>query len=509
MSKQQDMKGQIHLKHEGFIVSQKLMTGILLPVFSLPGDFGIGCFGVAAKRWIDQLQQSGMNAWQICPLGPTGFGNSPYQPLSEFALNPLFIDIEDLYERGWLRKDDIKNAPIFPANQVDYETLVAWKQSLLLNAYERFLNCGNTDDFEQFKTLEGEDLEVFATFCALKIKFGGQPWWKWSCKYRKYQENAVKEYQQSYSKFIDFFKFGQWILTQQWAEILNYAQEKGVDIIGDIPLYVGLDSATVWQQRSLFDWNDADDCPKNVAGVPPDYFSCHGQLWGNPVYDWEMHEKTKFAWWCKRIRKNLLWFNKLRIDHFRGLYDYWSIPWGQTTARCGQWKLGPQDKFFKVLRQFWPEMPFILEDLGDLNEGVKVFQKQLNLPGMAVLQFAFEGENNPYLPQHWQANQFVYTGTHDNDTTQGWFDKLDESCQKHICTILGGGADVNHMGTTLVRWALKCRTTQHVIIPMQDIFNLGSWARINTPGTLGSNWCWRCSWQNFNAFESHVKYIYE
>lgn len=485
-------------------MNKSSMTGVLLPVFSLPGDLGIGCFGSLARKWLDVLYNVGVNAWQICPLGPTGFGNSPYQPLSEFALNPLFIDVEDLYKHGWLSKGDLSNVPVFPKERVDYNAIIAWKIPLLMKAYENFSSQGITSDFEDFNNSAGEDLDVFATFCALKVKFGYKPWWEWSLDYRSYSKNSVKEYQKFYKKFIDYFKFEQWVLTKQWNNIHSYAQSKGIDIIGDIPLYVGLDSVSVWENRELFDWDISVDCPKNVAGVPPDYFSATGQLWGNPVYDWKFHKKTQFKWWMKRIRKNLEWFDWLRLDHFRGFYNYWSVLLGQTTAQLGKWEMGPQGAFFKKLKANWPNMPFILEDLGDLSNDVRNFQKKLKMPGMAILQFAFDGVDNPYLPEHWAPDQVIYTGTHDNDTTRGWFEKLDKKAQQRVCEVLGKCIEVEHISTELIMWMFKNRTTQHIVIPFQDILNLGSHARINTPGTLGQNWCWRCTVRDFDRLEVWV-----
>ena len=486
-------------------MNKSSITGALLPVFSLPGDFGIGCFDRFAKRWLDVLYDIGMNAWQICPLGPTGFGNSPYQPLSEFALNPLFIDIEDLCKHSWLLKNDLSNMPVFSKKRVDYNLVSAWKKPLLLKAYENFLNQGIASDFQKFKAAEGEDLDVFATFCALKVKFGYEPWWEWPLDYRGFSEKSVKEYQKSYKKFIDYFKFEQWILAKQWENIHDYAKSKGIEIIGDIPLYVGLDSVVVWENRALFDWDMDKDQPKNVAGVPPDYFSATGQLWGNPVYDWQFHKETQFKWWMKRIRKNLEWFDRLRLDHFRGLYDYWSVPFGHTTAQLGKWAKGPRSVFFKELKANWPNMPFILEDLGDLSNDVRNFQKKLKMPGMAILQFAFDGSKNPYLPERWTSHQVVYTGTHDNDTTRGWFEKLDEKEQENVYKVFGKHIDVECISTELIMWMFKHRTTQSIVIPLQDILNLGSSARMNAPGTLGTNWCWRCSVEDFDKVKTWAK----
>jgi len=482
----------------------KPLTGILLPIFSLPGAYGIGRFGKEAYAWIDRLVEAHMNAWQVCPMGPTGFGNSPYQPLSEIALNPFFIDLEDLVQRQLLSPQDLQKT--FPSESVDYDTIKLWQFPLLLKAYENFLKTEDHAHFSAFKKVSGKSLEIYCVFCALKNKFHQKPWWEWPQDYRNFENNAVKDYQKNYQKFIDFFAFEQWILNEQWNKIHNYAQQKGITIVGDIPLYVGMDSAIVWQNRSLFQWNFGKDQPQQVAGVPPDYFSADGQLWGNPLYNWEHHQKENFTWWMERIHKNFDWFDVIRIDHFRGLYDYWAVPYGEKTAQKGQWLPGPQHAFFNTLKRYWPHMPFILEDLGDLHEGVRTFQKSLRLPGMAIAQFAFGGENNPYLPQNWQKNQVVYTGTHDNDTLRGWFSKLKKSDKEQVIKVTKLRAvTTKNIAPKLIQWLFKHRTTQHILLPLQDVLNLDTNARINTPGTIGKNWQWRCSEEMFQDFINACK----
>ena len=482
------------------------LTGILLPVFSLPGNYGIGRFGKEAHEWIDVLSDLGWNAWQVCPMGPVGFGNSPYQPLSESYLNPLFIDFEPWVESCFLESKELK-AGSSRKKSVAYESIKAWQFPLLLKIYERFVEKGNISDFEKFKTREGETLHCFCAFCALKYRFHQKPWWEWPPQYHHYDSEAVTEYIKSHRKFVDFFAFEQWVLHQQWQHIHTYAKRKGVHIIGDIPLYVGTDSAIVWQNRKLFDWDTQQDHPKHVAGVPPDYFSANGQLWGNPVYDWHYHQRTHFNWWLNRIRKNLEWFDIIRIDHFRGLYDYWSVPYGEKTAKKGEWLQGPQDTFFNVLKKHWSDMPFILEDLGDLHEGVRTFQEKLGLPGMAIAQFAFEGYNNPYRPENWQKQQVIYTGTHDNNTTRGWFKALTPTQKKNVCNVLGSKTiKEDKICSKMISWIWEHRTTQHVILPLQDLLNLDARARINTPGTTVKNWQWRCPKCQFKAFNVSAKH---
>lgn len=475
------------------------LTGILLPVFSLPSEGGIGSFGAMAYRWIDLLKQAGLNAWQVCPLGPTGFGESPYQALGESVFNPLFIDLEDFVQRGWLTEQESQGFHGNNPHTIDYEQVEGYKTPLLMLAYERFLEKDDTEAFNHFKEEENEDLDVFATFSALKKRFNKAPWWQWPREFHSYRNPEVETYRKVCKKFVDFFKFEQWILTEQWMKIRNYARQSDIELIGDLPLYVGQDSATVWGNRKLFVWDTSLDRPLAVAGVPPDYFSSDGQLWGNPVYDWHYQECREYDWWLKRIRKQLEWFDRVRLDHFRGFYDYWSIPFGEKTARHGQWLQGPQHKLFATLERNFPQMPFILEDLGDLHKKVREFKATLKLPGMAVVQFAFEGgPQNPYLPDNWQKLQVVYTGTHDNDTTCGWFKGLTAKQRQQVATIMNEVLDETNVAKKIIRWILKHRTSQHVIIPLQDILGLGSEARTNTPGTVGQNWRWRCSKQDFH-----------
>ncbi len=483
----------------------KPLTGILLPIFSLPGTYGIGRFNKEAYKWIDLLAESHMNAWQVCPMGPTGFGNSPYQPLSEIALNPLFIDLDDLVKRDYLSPKDLnKTFPV--SNCVDYNTVNTWQFPLLLKAYEKFLQTNDDACFQQFKKIGGKSLEIYCIFCALKNKFHQKPWWEWPSDYQNSEGIAINAYKKHYQKFIDFFAFEQWLLQEQWKNIHTYAYKKGINIVGDIPLYVGTDSATVWENRSLFQWDFEKDLPQKVAGVPPDYFSKNGQLWGNPLYNWDFHQKKNFTWWIERIQKNFEWFDIIRIDHFRGLYDYWAVPYGEKTAKNGQWLPGPKKAFFDKLKTCWPNMPFILEDLGDLHEGVRIFQKSLRLPGMAIIQFAFGDDNNPYLPKNWKNNQVIYTGTHDNDTLYGWFSKLKNFDKEQIIKLAQLKSVTNkNIAKKLIQWIFNHRTTQHLIIPLQDILSLDSKSRINTPGTIGKNWQWRCTEKFFKDFSIAIE----
>ncbi|MDR0393320.1 MAG: 4-alpha-glucanotransferase [Puniceicoccales bacterium] len=486
--------------------------GVLLPVFSLPSQQGIGCFGSTVYRWIDVLTTVGVTHWQVCPLGPTGYGCSPYQPLSEFALNPYFVDVSDLISRGWIPKSALDVFQSFSKTRVQYQRIKARLIPLLYQAYDRFLRTQNgCDRFEKFKKRERVWLDPYATFCALKDRFGGSPWWLWPKELRAYENEAVRDYKKSHVSATGFFAFVQWVLSEQWSAVKRYARRKGVHIVGDVPIYVGEDSVVVWEDRKLFQWNPTSDRPQYVAGVPPDYFSPTGQLWGNPLYDWSFLEKNNYRWWVERIKKNLEWFDFVRLDHFRGFYNYWAIPQCAVDARNGQWMQGPQHAFFDQLKKNFPKMPFILEDLGDLNEQVRAFQRTLDLPGMAVLQFAFDGDNNPYLPHKWTKSTVVYTGTHDNDTTRGWFNKASKQVQQTCLQLLKQYSISSNSKTVvldLIRLAYQKATAKWVIIPLQDWLNKGSQARMNTPGTVGNkNWTWRCTEKDLADFQRQAEQI--
>lgn len=484
--------------------------GVLLPLFSLPGKQGIGSFGEMAYRWIDTLHCLGFAYWQICPLGPTAYGNSPYQPLSEIALNGWFVDWQYAVQRGWLDVDDLKVFDGLPNDYVCYEKIAVAHKKLLSKASSKFFNLKSLDaDYEAFCKREKDWLDVYVSFCALREHFDEKPWWEWPQEFRSYESDAVKAYVKKHDVRQHYFV--QWLAFKQWEALRQYANKKGVQIIGDIPIYVGEDSAIVWAQRSLFQWDYDNDRPQKVAGVPPDYFSADGQLWGNPLYDWNFAKKTHYAWWLHRVQKNLELVDIVRLDHFRAFYDYWSIKFGATTAREGTWEKGPQKSFFDALEQHFPKMPFILEDLGDLHEKVRAFQKKLKLPGMSVLQFAFDREDNMYLPDHWSKRTVVYTGTHDNDTIKSWFDNesrfIRQACINYL-TRHGICVDTSNIARGIIELIIGClKKDQKAIIPLQDWLNFGGEARINTPGTVGDNWSWRCSEDDFSTLIEVVKSI--
>ncbi len=483
--------------------------GVLLPLFSLPSQQGIGCFGPECYRWIDRLEQLGIRYWQLCPLGPVGYGHSPYQSLAEGALNPLFIDVKDLINRGWLAKSKLQAFGNLSKTFVEYEKVNLVLTPLLYEAYEAF--CKDSSSYQrfiEFYQTRQNDLEAYAIFSALKERFHNEPWWQWPSEYRRYQTSSVAAYASAHRRAVEFFAFLQWVLSEQWTRLHHYAHQHHVSIIGDLPIYVGEDSVSIWAHRELFQWDALSDRPQYVAGVPPDYFSSSGQLWGNPIYNWPEMEKNQFHWWIDRIEKNFNHFDLIRLDHFRGFYNYWAIPRNAPDARHGQWMPGPQHAFFQQLKKHFPTMPFILEDLGDLNKEVRDFQKSLNLPGMAILQFAFDGENNPYLPEHWTKDTIVYTGTHDNDTTRGWFEHAPESVKSACLKLLHPTslkANTDDVVFDLIRLACKHPAPHMVIIPLQDWLKKGPQGRINTPSTVSnSNWTWRCTSEELATFSKNV-----
>ena len=429
-------------------------AGILLPIFSLPSKYGIGSFSKEAYEFIDFLAESGQKYWQILPLGPTGYGNSPYQSFSTFAGNPYFIDLESLHQ--YISKEEIDSYD-WSGNPdyINYDKVSRNKLDLLKKAFERF-DVSNHD---------------FGMFCIYQAY--------WLDGYANYM--ARKEWQDP-----NLYKFHQYIFYNQWKNVKSYANSKGIEIIGDLPIYVSLDSSDVCDNPELFklDWNGS---PSAVAGCPPDDFSDNGQIWGNPLYNWDVHRQTGFKWWIERIRYCFELFDVVRIDHFRGLYDYFSIPYGDNTARNGHWEMGPGMDLFNAIRYELGDVKMIAEDLGMLSPGVIDLLKDTGFPGMKILHFAFNGgKDNPYLPENISENYVVYPGTHDNDTTIGWYNKASNWEREHFRSYVGDG--VVHW--KMIELAMSTRANM-CIIPIQDYLGLGDNARINKPSTIGDNWDWR------------------
>lgn len=476
-------------------MNTKRCAGILLHPTSLPGPYGIGDLGEKAYHWVDTLAQTGCTMWQVLPLAPTSYGDSPYQSFSAFAGNPYLISVGDLLELGLLENIDLDERPFFQPDWVDFGPLIVWKVNILKKAFRHFLTPQKRkpleEEYLQFVEQEGFWLEDYAFFMAVKSSQGGRSWLEWPDDIRRRTPEVMASAQQTYQIDIDFQKFIQFIFFRQWRALREYANQKGIQVIGDIPLYVAVDSADFWVHPELFH-TDENLKPSVVAGVPPDYFSETGQLWGNPIYDWLKHEDDGFAWWLSRISSQLKLVDILRIDHFRGFYNYWEVPAGSQTAIKGRWVPGPAEKFLDAVQKAFGQgegMPIIAEDLGEIDPQVYILRDKYNLPGMKIFQFAFDsGYENVFLPHNYPRRCVAYTGTHDNDTTLGWYRKATpeekDFCRRYL------GVDGNNICWDMLK-SLWNSSADWVLAPMQDFLCLDSHARMNFPGKLGGNWSWR------------------
>jgi 4-alpha-glucanotransferase len=463
----------------------KRSAGVFLHPTSLPSPFGIGDLGAAAYDWITLLAKNKQSFWQVCPLGPTGYGDSPYQCLSSFAGNELLISPVKLMEEGLLRRADIDDYPALPEEYVDFGAVFAAKEKLFRKAYGGF---GGSDDFVRFCEEERYWLEKYALFRLVKGKSGGKPWNEWYTELKlSYPAtlNSLKEFEY---KEIGYHQFLQYIFFRQWSEMKSYAASQGVGIIGDIPIYVAFDSADAWAMPDYFEFDELCN-PVKVAGVPPDYFSASGQLWGNPIYKWDYMRDNRYSWWIARIRKTLALVDVIRLDHFRGFESFWAVPAGRPDAIRGEWMHGPGIDFFNQVKASLGDLPLIAEDLGNITPQVIGLRQAVGIPGMKVLQFAFDGDpTNWHLPYNISPDNIVYTGTHDNDTSMGWFQKLQKKEKKTVLDYLGSAED--GMIGNFIR-AAYASPASLCIIPFQDILGLGTSHRMNTPGTLHGNWKWR------------------
>ena len=469
-------------------------SGVLLPVASLPSKYGIGAFSKEAYEFVDTLEKAGQSYWQILPLGPTGYGDSPYQSFSTFAGNPYFIDLEKLIKKGWITKDECKAYDFGDnAGYVDYEKIYNCRYEILRKAYERS-RIADDADFQKFCKANKEWLDDYALYTEIKAANGGKSWSEWEDEYRLRDELALEKFAKENQEGLLFQKFMQYEFATQWGALKAYANEKGIEIIGDIPIYVAFDSADSWSHPELFQF-DENGLPTGVAGCPPDAFSATGQLWGNPLYKWEYHKETGYAWWMKRIRHCVELYDVIRIDHFRGFDEYFSIPYGAETAVDGHWEKGPgMDLFWKV-REALGEKPVIAEDLGYVTDSVRDLVRDSGFPGMKVLEFAFDSRDsgcaNDYLPHNYPVNSVAYTGTHDNETLAGWWGSISKNEQKltreYLCDTYTPEAELNKPLISLImRSAAKW-----CVIPMQDYLGLDNKCRMNTPSTVGTNWKWR------------------
>ena len=477
--------------------------GMLLPVASLPSRYGIGAFSKEAYEFIDQLKEAGQQVWQILPLGPTSFGDSPYQAFSAFAGNPYFIDLEALIQEGLLTKEecdraDFGNNPAY----IDYSKLYENRFSLLKIAYERWksVSFAGTPQERRLEAVHGKAGELlrretreYCFYMALKDHFQSRSCDLWDEEIRIRRPEALARYGQLLSDEIGFYEFQQIKFEEQWKKLKGYANSQGIQIMGDIPIYVAFDGADSWARPELFQF-DGDMRPKAVAGCPPDAFSATGQLWGNPLYDWEYHRKTGYQWWMKRMEYCFSLYDLVRVDHFRGFDEYYSIPYGQDTAVNGKWEQGPGIEIFRKMEEYFgqKELPIIAEDLGFLTPSVYRLLEETGFPGMKVLEFAFEeGGRSPYLPHNYTQNCVVYTGTHDNDTLAGWYKAMDIEQKEFSIEYLGNSlTPVDQVHWDFIRLALRS-VAKLAVIPVQDYLGLGTEARTNEPSTIGKNWRWR------------------
>lgn len=464
------------------------ISGILLHPTSLPSSYGIGDLGPEAYAFVDFLAKSGQHLWQTLPLTHTGYGDSPYQSFSAFAGQPLLISPEHLLQMNLVTQADLENCPAGNEEQVDYGTIIPWKTALLRKAYENF---SGSPEYDSFCQKQGYWLDDYALFMACKDAHGGASWLSWEDEYRQPTEEKKRELSQSLHHEAGFYRFVQFLYFTEWMALKAYANEKDIRIIGDIPIFVSMDSADVWANQHLFQL-DTKGFPLKVAGVPPDYFSATGQLWGNPLYDWDVHESEGFAWWISRIRNQLEVLDILRIDHFRGFEAYWSIPYGEDTAINGEWVKGPDRKLFAAIEHALGEqLPIIAEDLGVITPEVEALRDACRFPGMKVLQFAFESlDESAFLPHQFTTTNCVcYTGTHDNDTTVGWYETLAIPSREKVQRYMNLRMDYP-VNLAFIRAALGS-IAAYAVFPLQDVLGIGKNGRMNTPGKASGNWSWR------------------
>ncbi len=470
--------------------------GILVHPTSLPGPYGVGDFGSGAAHLLDFLQTGGQKLWQVLPLGPTGSGNSPYSALSAFAGSPLLISPERLLAEDLLTPADLEPLPAFPADRVDYNAVTPWKAAVLRASFARFqAHASSTlrDEYETFCDEQRDWLDDFALFLTLKAAHNQVAWMEWPARYAQRDPQALVEARRGLAHEIAFHRYTQFLFARQWSEIRRQAHERGITIIGDLAIFVAHDSADVWAHAGLFSL-DEQGLPTVVAGVPPDYFSPTGQRWGNPLYRWDALKETGYAWWIARVRHALTLADAIRLDHFRGFQAYWEIPASSPDAIEGRWAPGPGAPLFEAIRVALGEAPFIAEDLGVITPDVRALADTFGFPGMRVLQFAFGGDaQNHDLPHNYTQNSVVYTGTHDNDTTAGWFISRTDTERAYALDYLGlrANATPDEVAWAMLR-AAWASVTRLAIAPLQDTLALGSKARLNYPSRPTGNWEWRC-----------------
>ncbi|MBN1640657.1 MAG: 4-alpha-glucanotransferase [Anaerolineae bacterium] len=467
-------------------------SGVLLHPTSFPGPYGIGDLGAEAYRFVDFLASAKQSYWQVLPLGPTGYADSPYASFSSHAGNPLLIDLWQVVHEGDLASEELASAPAFPSDYVDYGVVIDWKTRVLQEAASRFQQGASPDRrraFDRFCADKQHWLDDFALFMALKAAHGGAMWNTWELPLVQRDPAALQSWGALLSDQVYLHKYTQWVFYRQWTALRRYANERGIQIIGDIPIFVAPDSADAWAAPEIFYMDDRGQLTA-VAGVPPDYFSATGQRWGNPLYRWDVIAADGFRWWIRRLESALALVDVVRIDHFRGLEAYWEIPAEEPTAVVGRWVPGPGNAFFDALQDaLGAELPIIAEDLGLITKQVRALRKRVGLPGMVVLHFAFSGDpDHEYLPHNYSPDCVVYLGTHDNDTTVGWFASRGEEERNAVLRYLG--RDERDIVWSLMQVAFMS-VAETAIVTAQDLLKLGTEARMNTPGVTGGNWQWR------------------
>ncbi|HSR66785.1 MAG TPA: 4-alpha-glucanotransferase [Acidobacteriota bacterium] len=478
-------------------------SGLLCHITSLPSAHGIGDLGPEAYRFVDFLAESGQKVWQVLPLRPTGYGDSPYQCVSSFAGNPMLVSLEKLVEDGFLEAQDIADPPDFPASKVDFGRVIDYKGARLQRAFERFIERVEDEEtrrFSSFCEFNSHWLEDYALYRAIKENRQSKAWTEWEEDLVRRRAEALDNARAEYADRIEFHKFCQHLFRRQWDDLKGYCYGRGVQVMGDIPIFVAHDSADVWANQDLFQL-DRHGRPTEVAGVPPDYFSATGQLWGNPLYRWDVMEERGFAWWMDRLRSEFSLVDIVRLDHFRGFEAFWAVPADQETAIVGEWRPGPRDAFFAKVRQELGDAPIVAENLGVITPEVEGLRERFGLPGMAILQFAFgtDMKASDFQPHRYTRNLVVYTGTHDNDTVQGWWsggvgastrDESQAEKEKDFARRYLNIRDESEVHWDYIR-AVLSSVADLAVIPVQDLLGLGSEARMNTPGQGRGNWTWR------------------
>jgi len=487
---------------------QHRSAGLLLHPTSLPGSTGIGTLGREARHFIDFLSEAGMKTWQVCPLGPTGFGDSPYQCFSAFAGNPYFIDLETLVGQGLLDDHDLDDLRRLPADRVDYGAQWILRWPVLKKAFNNFASDASRADrneFAAFKKSKKEWLDPYTRFIALKGKFDGCSWQNWPKEVKQYITAKKSVSKSELGNEIETQAWCQFEFYRQWLSLKHYANSRSIQIFGDIPIFVAMDSADVWTHPGLFEM-DSDLNPRGVAGVPPDYFAADGQLWGNPLYDWKRHKATNYAWWRARLRASFELYDIIRVDHFRGFDEYCKIPANAANAREYAWMPGPGIDFFESIKAEFPDARLVAEDLGIITDSVRGLVDATGVPGMKVLQFGFEGAVE-YLPHNGTPNSVLYPGTHDNDTAWGWFNGQSQTVHDFFRRYL-------RVPGTAVPWDMiragYASPSRLFVAPMQDFLSLGSEGRMNTPGQAVGNWQWRLTQEQLdNLWSGSAEYLRE